>query len=169
MTFTAAELRSVVARTDPAELPSLTGLLAASLVSACDAEPPLTIGEVADLVGTSVHTLRWYERIGLLAVPRSPGGQRSYDTEAIGRVVFITRLRLTDLPIAEIRSYLELVAAGPVTVPQRLDLLERHRAELQRRIDDLQFSLAVLDYKIAGYGGACTPDPDPTTPERSHR
>lgn len=154
--LTAAGLQALAAEAGASELRPLTELLAEALVSVTDATPPLAIGEVAELVGVSVHTLRWYERIGLVAVPRTASGHRAYDTDAIGRVIFLTRLRLTDMPIAEIQEYVALVAAGPSTADARRDMLERHRETLRRRMDELSFSLAVLDYKIASY---CTDTP----------
>ena len=88
-------------------------------------------------------------------VARDSGGRRVYDRDAVGRVVFITRLRDSDMPIASIARYVELVTQGPETEPERLALLEAHRADVLVRLRDLQAALAVVDYKITTYGGAC--------------
>ncbi|WP_461167157.1 MerR family transcriptional regulator [Tsukamurella serpentis] len=115
---------------------------------------PLTVAELAELVGVSRHTLRYYERIGLVTVDRDGAGHRRYGPQAIARVVFLTRLRLSGMPIADITEYVRLVDGGDATIPARLALLTAHRARTAARIEDLTYSLAVIDYKIATYGGA---------------
>jgi len=117
----------------------------------------LSIAEAAEVTGLTAHTLRYYERIGLVEVGRDNAGYRSYDRRALARVVFITRLRFSDMPISTISHYLDLVEQGEQTAPQRLALMEEHRAMIQRRLRELQAALAVTDYKITTYGGNATP------------
>jgi DNA-binding transcriptional MerR regulator len=117
----------------------------------------LTIAEVAERTGVTAHTLRYYERIGMLEVPRDDAGRRLYGPDEVGRVVFITRLRMTAMPIRDIQAYFRLVAQGPGTEPERLALLERHRDQVKARIVDLESALATIEFKIATYGGACAP------------
>jgi DNA-binding transcriptional MerR regulator len=117
----------------------------------------LTIAEAAAATGLTAHTLRYYERVGLVTAGRDEAGYRQYDREALGRVVFITRLRLSDMPISTISHYMKLVHQGESTAPQRLALMLEHRATIQRRLRELQAALAVTDYKVATYGGDCTP------------
>ena len=116
---------------------------------------PMTVAEVAQLLDLSPHTLRYYERIGLVSVPRASSGHRKYDTEAVRRIVFLTRMRLSGMTIRDLKRYIELAEQGDSTVPERLALMQAHRAQIARQIDELQVSLAVTDYKIATYGGAC--------------
>ena len=155
MTSTAQELRDVMTATSVDELPPLTELLCSSALPA-PVDGPLSIAELAELVGVSPHTLRYYERIGLVQVDRDQSGYRLYDRESIGRVMFVTRLRLSDMPIRDIQRYVALVEGGADTVPQRRRLLEDHRASIQRQLSDLQVALAVVDYKITTYGGELT-------------
>jgi DNA-binding transcriptional MerR regulator len=117
----------------------------------------LSIAEVAERTGVTAHTLRYYERIGLVSVPRDEVGRRVYTADEIGRVVFITRLRQTAMPIRDIQAYFRLVAEGPDTEHQRLALLERHRDEVLARMRELQSALETVEYKIAVYGGRCSP------------
>ncbi|MGH9212626.1 MAG: MerR family transcriptional regulator [Acidimicrobiales bacterium] len=112
-----------------------------------------TIAEVAQKVGVTAHTLRYYERIGLLDVGRDQGGRRQYTEVDIGRVLFITRLRSTAMPISGIQHYFALAAAGDHTEPERLALLERHRDEVRARLAGLEDALAAIEFKIALYGG----------------
>ena len=116
-----------------------------------------TIAEVAARTGVTAHTLRYYERIGLLTVPRDAAGHRAFTQDELARVVFITRLRLTAMPIRDIQAYFRLVAEGPGNEDRRLALLERHRDQVKAHIVELEAALGVVEYKIATYGGNCLP------------
>jgi DNA-binding transcriptional MerR regulator len=115
------------------------------------------VAAVAERTGVTPHTLRYYERIGLLDVARDGAGRRQYSEADINRVVFITRLRLTDMPIRDIQAYFRLVAQGPGTEPERLALLERHRDHVRARMAALQSALEAIEFKITVYGGSCAP------------
>jgi DNA-binding transcriptional MerR regulator len=118
------------------------------------------VGEVAERIGLSAHTLRYYERIGLLDVARDHAGRRRYTDADLARIVFITKLRAADLPISRVQHYFALVAAGPHTEPERLALLEAHRDEIRTRLASLESALATIEFKIAHYGGrldSCSP------------
>ena len=122
-----------------------------------DLPEQLSIAEAAAITGLTAHTLRDYERIGLVQVGRDDAGYRSYDRKAMARIAFITRLRASDMPVSTISHYLDLVEQGEHTAPQRLALMEEHRATIQRRMRELQAALAVTDYKITVYGGNAAP------------
>jgi DNA-binding transcriptional MerR regulator len=124
----------------------------------------LSIAEAAQRLGVSAHALRYYERIGLLDVPRDAAGRRRYTSADIARAEFVNCLRKTDLPISRIQEYFELVDAGPHTSPQRLELLEAHRQEVCRRKADLESALAMVEYKITLYGGDLAPAYGPKQP-----
>lgn len=109
------------------------------------------ISTAADHLQVSAHTLRYYERIGLVSVPRDASGYRRYDAAAIRRLVFITRMRTSGMPIAELQHYVQLVDTGPQTVPDRIDLLLEHRDTLRNQIAQLQLALAATEYKLATY------------------
>ena len=109
------------------------------------------IATTADRLGTSAHTLRYYERIGLVRVDRDTSGHRHYDAASVRRLVFLTRMRTSGMPIRDLRRYIDLVEAGQDTVPERLTLLTEHREGLRARIDELRLALAATEYKIAAY------------------
>jgi DNA-binding transcriptional MerR regulator len=120
-----------------------------------DGQDRYTISEVADLTGLSAHTLRWYERIGLMPhVDRSHTGQRRFTNRDLDWLALVGKLRLTGMPVADMVRYAELVREGDHTYPQRQALLESTRAEVLQRIAELQDTLSVLDYKISTYAGA---------------
>ncbi|MFJ5829609.1 MerR family transcriptional regulator [Streptomyces sp. NPDC093089] len=115
-----------------------------------------TISEVAALTGLSAHTLRWYERIGLMPhVDRSHTGQRRFTERDLGWLAFVGKLRLTGMPVADMVRYAELVREGDHTRDERRELLETTRRDVLARITELQDTLAVLDIKIGHYGTAC--------------
>lgn len=118
-------------------------------------EQTFTIAEVVEKTGVTAHTLRYYERIGLLDVGRLESGHRRYTVPDVERVVFIGRLRATAMPIREIERYFALVARGKDTEDERLALLQEHRAEVLTRLGELQAALGAIEFKIAHYGGTC--------------
>lgn len=157
MTAVTERLRELVERHDPRELPPLSEELCRALNLPGQPVTKLTIAQVAAVTGVSAHTLRYYERIGLVKVGRDKSGHRAYDRAALGQVMFVTRLRLSDMPIQKIRRYIDLVNRGEGTAPERLALMQAHRATIVGRLQDLQAALAVIDYKITTYGGHCGP------------
>jgi DNA-binding transcriptional MerR regulator len=115
----------------------------------------VSIAEAARRSGVSVHTLRYYERAGLVVttVDRTAGGRRRYREIDLKWITVCTRLRATGMPIAKIRRYAELVTAGPGNEEQRLELLEAHRAEVLANLAELQQNLELIDHKIDVYKG----------------
>jgi DNA-binding transcriptional MerR regulator len=118
-----------------------------------DPQAGLSIAEAARRTGVSVHTLRYYERAGLVvtAVDRTAGGRRRYHQLDLDWIVICTRLRATGMPIRTIRCYAELVSAGPGNEQERLALLEAHRAEVTARLARTRENLKLIDHKIDVY------------------
>ncbi len=115
---------------------------------------PLSITEAAEAAGVSAHTLRYYERVGLLApVGRGPGGQRRFTEADLGSVRFLKMLRATGMPIREMIEFVELTRAGDHTVPWRIEVLNKHREALRSRMHDDASHLEALDRKISVYEG----------------
>ena len=94
----------------------------------------------------------------LVEVARDGQGHRVYDAAAVRRLVFLTRMRLSGMPMRDLQHYISLVDAGGHTVPERLDVLVEHRDTIRRRIRELTLSLTAVEYKIATYGGSTGPD-----------
>ncbi|HEY3687136.1 MAG TPA: MerR family transcriptional regulator [Streptosporangiaceae bacterium] len=118
-------------------------------------EAGLSIAEAARRTGVTAHTLRYYERAGLVVTPvdRTTGGRRRYHRLDLQWITVCTRLRATGMPIRTIRRYAELVAAGPGNEQERLALLEAHRADVTARLAEIQDNLATIDHKIDVYRG----------------
>jgi DNA-binding transcriptional MerR regulator len=116
----------------------------------------VTIAEAARRTGVSAHTLRYYERAGLVVTPvdRTSGGRRRYRELDLRWIVICTKLRATGMPISGIRRYAELVAAGPGNEKERLALLESHRADVLAKLAEIQENLEIIDHKIDVYRGS---------------
>ena len=115
----------------------------------------LSIAEAARRTGVSAHTLRYYERAGLVVtrVDRTTGGRRRYRHEDLVWINVCTRLRATGMPIKAVRRYAELVSAGPGNEKERLALMEAHRDDVLAKLDELQENLQLIDHKIDVYRG----------------
>jgi DNA-binding transcriptional MerR regulator len=112
----------------------------------------LTVAEAAREAGVSAHTLRYYERIGLLApIERNGSGHRRFTAEDVEWVIVCTKLRATGMPIRTMRRYAALVHAGHGNEEERLALLEAHRVEVLERLAEVQRNLELIDYKIDLY------------------
>ncbi len=117
-----------------------------------------TISEVVAFTGLTAHTLRWYERIGLMPhIGRSHTGQRRYSNRDLDWLDLVGKLRLTGMPVADMVRYAELVREGDHTYGERRELLESTRRDVLARIAELQDTLAVLDRKISFYADAGRP------------
>ncbi|MBN9178335.1 MAG: MerR family transcriptional regulator [Microbacterium sp.] len=113
----------------------------------------VSIAEAAAATGVSTHTLRYYERAGLMLTPvdRASSSHRRYSDGDIGWVRFLTRLRWTGMPIAVMRRYTELVREGDSTIAQRRELLVAHREAVRAQLTEITASLAAIDHKIDIY------------------
>ncbi|MEU3862116.1 MerR family transcriptional regulator [Streptomyces sp. NPDC028722] len=124
-----------------------------------DVEESLSIGEMAARTGVSVHTLRYYERVGLLTgVPRTAGGRRVYGTKQLASIKFISRLRETGMPIAQVLTYAELVRADDDTRQRRLEILIDHHQSVLMAINEQRRHLDAIQAKIDLYREALRTD-----------
>ncbi|RPJ01327.1 MAG: MerR family transcriptional regulator [Chloroflexi bacterium] len=112
----------------------------------------LTIQQVVERTGLTAHTLRYYERIGLIRpVGRAASGHRQYSAADVGWLDFMRCLRSTGMPIREVKRYAELFAQGDSTLADRRALLENHRRRIEDNLRELSKSLDAIKYKIATY------------------
>lgn len=112
----------------------------------------MKIAEVSQRFGISLDTLRYYERIGLLPpVKRNGSGIREYDEQDLRWIDFIQCMKRAGLPLDSLREYVQLVQQGDETIPTRKKILQAHREQLAKRIQELQETLEMLDRKIANY------------------
>ena len=111
----------------------------------------MTIGEVANILAISVHTLRYYERIGLIQQVERVSGRRKYSKADLAWLEFIQRLKRTRMPLKEILQYANLWYVGDSTIQQRKAMLLAHRHRLVDEMTALHAHLDILDRKIELY------------------
>jgi DNA-binding transcriptional MerR regulator len=112
----------------------------------------LTIQETASQTGLSAHTLRYYEKIGLIPpVGRAPSGHRRYSDSDLEWIDLLKRLRDTGMPVAQMIEFTRLTHAGDGTIRQRLAILKAHRETVIQEIQALQDDLSIIDFKIDWY------------------
>jgi len=113
----------------------------------------MSIGQVADRTGLSVHALRFYEREGILPNPvrRGPGGRRVYSEDDLEWLDLCIMLRSSGMPLPAIRQYTDLVRQGAGNEKERLALLRQHQDNVTAQINQLNECLDVINFKINGY------------------
>lgn len=112
----------------------------------------MNIGEVGRRVGLSEHTLRYYEKVGLLPpVRRTAGGQRLFSPEDLRLLSFLVKLRATRMPLKQMLRYTALLRQGDVTISERRRMLEVHQVKVESDIAELQDCRDALRRKLALY------------------
>ena len=110
----------------------------------------LTVQEAAERTGLSEHTLRYYERAGLLPAVRRDGssGHRRYSTDDVARISTLACLRATGMPVEQMRRYFILAARGRNAAHELRTLLQEQEGALQERIRGMQGHLNYVRRKI---------------------
>ncbi|EGR1425800.1 MerR family transcriptional regulator [Vibrio vulnificus] len=112
----------------------------------------MKISEVSDKTNISIHTLRYYEKEGLLLnIQRDSSGQRTFDHADLEWLTWIKRLKSTGMPLAEIKKFAKLRLAGSETLRDRQQLLLTHKDKLKQEIARLSGELEIVQYKIDAY------------------
>lgn len=112
----------------------------------------LHIGDVANRTGRSVHTIRWYERQGLIpGVCRDAAGRRLYSDYHVGWLDLMERLRSTGMSIREMREYTRLAQQGSAALTDRHALLSAHQVRVRENIRRWTDALALINAKVEFY------------------
>ena len=112
----------------------------------------LTIQDVSEATGLSAHTLRYYERIGLIhPIEREENTRRLYTEEDLGWIDFLLKLRATGMSIKDMQKYAELQRQGDVTLPDRVEMLKSLQSKVEARMSELNEHLKLVCYKIDIY------------------
>ena len=124
----------------------------------------MRIGELATQADISTKAIRYYEQIGILTPPaRTPSGYRAYDEAALGRLSFVRAAQAVGLTLGEIRQVIAFRENGQAPCAHVSELLQRHAADLDRRIQELQQLRGELQLLAER---AATLDPEQCPPER---
>jgi len=114
-----------------------------------------SIGEVAKQLGVSTHTLRFYDKEGLLPnVHKNSAGLRRFTQDDINWLKVMECLKSTGLPLKEIKYYLQLSKLGDATLQERLQIFQKQKQRLEQQIKDLQSNMERINFKIKYYKAA---------------
>ena len=112
----------------------------------------LTVQEAAEATGLSAHTLRYYERVGLIhPIDREQNTHRRYTADDVGWIDFLTKLRATGMSIKDMQKYAELQRRGDETLPERVAMLKSLRDQVEVHMAELNEHLKLIYYKIEIY------------------
>ncbi len=117
-----------------------------------DAEP-LSVADTASLTRLSPHTLRYYEREGLVRPARTESGYREYSALDLRRLVFLTRMRASGMTMSDLKRYVGLIPGGASTHAERRTIMLEQRTRIQRQLRELQLALEATEFKIRVYSG----------------
>lgn len=111
-----------------------------------------SIGQVAAKTGLTVHTLRYYEKEGLLPfVRKSSSGLRMFSDNDLGWLSIIECLKKTGMPLKGIKQYMDWFREGDSTLPQRLEMFKQQQLKVLAQIEQFQKYLQKIDYKVKLY------------------
>jgi DNA-binding transcriptional MerR regulator len=113
----------------------------------------LSIGQVAERTGLSVHALRFYEQESLFVNPvrRGPGGRRVYSEDDVDWLTVCIILRASGMPLPTLRRYVDLVRQGAGNEEERLTLMREHEANVTTQIGKLAECLDLIRFKVGVY------------------
>ena len=122
----------------------------------------LKIGELADLTGTSVPTIRYYEQVELLRrAPRQAGGQRVYSRDDVERLTFIRRCRKFDFSIEQVRALVAIVHDPKSSCMDARDMAAEHLAAVRTKMRELQALERSLIAFVKSCDSSCAGGPGP--------
>ncbi len=111
-----------------------------------------SIGQVSKKTGLGVHTLRYYEKEGLLPfVSKTSSGLRTYSDNDLGWIKMIECLKATGMPLKGIKQYIDWFIEGDSTLTKRLEMFEKQKQNLENQLSQIQNNMQMIDYKIRLY------------------
>ena len=120
-----------------------------------------TIGEASEELGMPATTIRFYDKNGLIPnVQRTGSGVRLFDEDDLEWMRFVERLKVSGMPIKEIREYIELYLAGDSTIEERRQIVYERKAAIEQQLDELKLAYDFISYKcwfydVATESGTC--------------
>lgn len=126
-----------------------------------------TIRQVAAETGISVHTLRYYEQLGLIhPIDRADNTHRRYTRDDIGWIQFLLKLRATGMSLQH-AGVCAAAAPASCALPQRIAMLKTLQLEVEEHVRELNGRLDLIRYKIEYYSGVVAARPRPRCWSRS--
>lgn len=113
---------------------------------------PYSIGEVAKKLDLTVYTLRYYDKEGLMPfVERTTSGTRLFKDSDIDFLKIIQCLKLTGMPIKDIKDFIVWCSEGDSTLKQRYDMFTERKAIVEAQMEELRRTMEVIEHKRSYY------------------
>lgn len=113
---------------------------------------PYTIAQAAQRCGLTAHTLRFYDKEGLLPnIERTPGGMRTFNEKDFEWLHLISCLKNTGMPIKKIKEFIDLCMQGDTALEQRLEIIRNHKRDVEGQMELLKKNMETIDHKLRYY------------------
>ena len=110
------------------------------------------IGQIAEKLGLTAHTLRFYDKEGLLPfVKKNSAGFRVFDENDVDWLIVIECLKATGMPLKNIKKYIDLCQVGDETLKVRLEMFQEQKKQIEKQMIELQQYMEKINFKIAYY------------------
>ena len=113
-----------------------------------------SIGQVAEMFGLPISTLRYYDKQGLFPNMERVSGIRKFGDTEIEALRVIECLKKAGMEIKDIRQFMDWCVEGPSTYPQRKALFEEQRSHMEAELEQMNRTLDMLKFKCWYYGKA---------------
>lgn len=114
-----------------------------------------SIGQVAKKLGLTTHTIRYYDKEGLLPfVRKGSSGARVFEEDDVDWLIIVECLKATGMPLKEIRKYILLCQQGDETLQMRFEMFKKQKIEIEKQMNTLKQYMEKIDFKIAYYDDA---------------
>ena len=115
----------------------------------------MRISDVSKITGLGIHTLRFYEKAGLMGdVAKTRGGLRDYGPTDLERLGVIECLKMTGMPLRDIKQFMDWCTMGDKTIRERHDMFVARRRDVDRQMAALKRTRRIIDFKIKYYADA---------------
>ena len=109
------------------------------------------ISEIAKMLNVSIHTIRYYDKEGLLPSVKRVNGVRVFEDKDFPWLRMLNCLKNIDMPIKDIKTYVDLALRGDETLKERYDLILKQEENIERQIKELKYYKKQIDFKKAYY------------------
>lgn len=112
----------------------------------------LSIKQASERLGIPPHTIRYYEKVGLLPfIQRDKHGNRIFEQNDLEWINLMTCFRVTGMPVADLKHIVDLALQGESTIAERKSILEKHKQALEKQREELDRAFEAVNYKLTKY------------------
>lgn len=110
-----------------------------------------TIGQVSEMFGLPISTLRYYDKQGLFPDLQRTSGIRKFSEKELEALRVIECLKRSGLEIKDIKQFMDWCVEGTATYPQRKELFEKQRKTVEVEIEHMNRVLDMINFKCWYY------------------